>query len=255
MVHLGKLHPKEWETRLGPLPRFELFRDLANGEFRVVGRRMKEKRFPKGAAIFRSADPGDSLYLLMEGVVKLVAYSGRGTGTVIFVLRPPDVFGELLLSEKKRPFNALAVTDVRVGVLARRHFVGLLSRVPRFRLNFLRILSSRLARVEKGVTEFRHAGSSRRLAGVLIRMSGEDGEETAGRVLLRPSLSHADLAEMIATTRETVTIQLNRFRRLGLVEIRNRRLLVDRRRLADYLRAGATRRAAGWRAARRARSA
>lgn len=233
-----KVRTKERETRQGVPARFELFRDLANREFRLIDRRMEEKRFPKGTAIFRGAAPGDSLYVLKEGLVKIVAYSGRGAGTVIYLLRPHDVFGELLLSEERRPFHAMAVTDVRVGVLGRRHFVELLSQVPRFRMNFIRVLSSRLARVEKGVTEFHHARSSHRLARVLLRMCGEDEEETAGGVLLRPPLTHADLAEMIGTTRETVTIQMNRFRRWGLVAARNRHLVVNRSRMADYLRAG-----------------
>jgi CRP-like cAMP-binding protein len=255
MAHSGKNLPLERESRRELFAGFELFRGFTEGESRMVDRRMEEKRFLRGDAIFRRADPSDALYLLMEGLVKIVAYSGRGAGTVIYLLRPPDIFGELLLSEERRPFHALAATDARAGVISREHVIDLLSRIPRFRLNFLRNLSHRLVRVAKGVTEFRHARSSHRLAKVLLRMSGEDGEETPGGFPLRLPLNHADLAEMIGTTRETVTIQLNRFRRLGLVEIRNRRLVVDRRRLADYLRAGATRRAAGWRAARRTRSA
>jgi CRP/FNR family transcriptional regulator len=228
----------ERESRKELIARFELFRGFTERESRMVDKRMEKRRFLKGDAIFRRADPGDSLYLLMEGLVKIVAYSGRGAGTIIYILRPPDIFGELLLSEEKRPFHALAATDARAGVLSREHVVELLSRIPRFRLNFIRNLSHRLVRVAKGVAEFRHARSSHRLAKVLLRMSGEDGEETPGGFPLRLSLTHADLAEMIGATRETVTIQMNRFRRLGLVEIRNRRLVVDRRRLAEYLRAG-----------------
>ncbi len=127
------------------------------------------------------------------------------------------------------------MTDVLAGVLHGRISSELLSAIPRIRLNFIRILSRRLARVEKGVAEFSHTRSFQRLAKLLLRMCGEHGEETPGGVLLRLTLTHADLADMIGTTRETVTNQLNRFHRMGLVWARGRHLVVNRRRMADYV--------------------
>ena len=222
----------------------ELFLGLTEEESRKITRRMEENRFLQGATIFRKDDPSDSLFALKEGLVKLVAHSEKGAGTILYILRPTDIFGELLLVEERRPFNALAVTDVLAGVLSREDFIGLLSAIPRFRLNFLRILSRRLAHVEKGITEFRHTRSCQRLAKVLLLICGEHGEETPGGVLLRLSLTHADFADMIGTTRETVTNQLNRFHRMDLVWVHGRHLVVNRRRMADYVQSGGIRRRA-----------
>ena len=230
-----KVRPKE-EGRGAVLPGgSELFLGLSEEESRKVTRRMEENRFLRGEAIFRKDDPSNSLFSLKEGLVKLVSHSGKGAGTILYILRPTDIFGELLLVEERRPFNALAVTDVLVGVLSRKDFIELLSAIPRFRLNFIRILSRRLALVEKGVTEFSHTRSYQRLAKVLLQICGEHGVETPGGVMLRLSLTHADLADMLGTTRETVTNQLNRFRRMGLVWAHRRHLVVNRRRMADYV--------------------
>ena len=226
---------KEQGSRAGLLGGSELFLGLSEKESRKVTRRMEEYRFLRRETIFRKGDPSDSLYALKEGLVKLVASSEKGAGTILYILRPTDIFGELLLVEERRPFNALAVTDVLAGVLPRKDFIELLSAIPRFRLNFIRILSRRLAQVEKGVTEFSHTRSYQRLAKVLLQICGEHGEETPGGVLLRLSLTHADLAEMIGTTRETVTNQLNHFRRMGLVWAHRRHLVVNRRRMVDYV--------------------
>lgn len=231
-----KVRPKEQDRRAVLLKDSELFLGLTEKESRKVTQRMEENRFLRGETIFRKGDPCDSLFALKEGSVKLVSHPVKGAGTILYILRPPDIFGELLLVEERRPFNALAVTDVLVSVLARENFIGLLSAIPRVRLNFIRILSRRLAQVEKGVTEFSHTRSYQRLAKVLLQICGEQGEETPGEGLLRPSLTHADLAEMIGTTRETVTNQMNRFHRLGLVRAHGRHLFVNRRRMADYVR-------------------
>ena len=213
----------------------ELFLGLTEEESRKVTRRMEENRFLRGEAIFRKDDPSDSLFALMEGLVKIVAHSEKGAGTILYILRPTDIFGELLVVEERRPFDALAVTDVLAGVLSREDFIDLLA-IPRVGLNFIRILSRRLAHVEKGATEFRHTRSYQRLAKVLLQICGEHGVDTPGGVMLRLSLTHSDLADMIGTTRETVTNQLNRFHRMGLVWAHRRHLVVNRRRMADYVR-------------------
>lgn len=237
-----KIRPKEQERRVGPLAGFELFLGITSRVSRKVSRRMEEKGFLRGAMIFQRDDPSDSLYVLKEGLVKLVAQSKKGAGTVLCILRPTDIFGELLLVEEKRPFNALAVTDVLAGVLSREHFVELLSSIHRIRLNFIRILSRRLVHVEKRLTEFSHTRSYHRLAKVLLQMCREYGEETPGGVLLRLSLTHTELADMIGTSRETVSNQLNRFKRLGLVGAHGRQLAVNSRYLAEYVPSGDIRR-------------
>lgn len=235
-ANIMKIKPGEPERRAAPAADSELLLGLTGEESRKVIRQMEEKRFPRGATIFRKGDPGDSLFTLMEGLVKLVARSEKGAGTILYILRPADIFGELLLVEERRPFNAVAVTDVLAGVLSREHFADLLSSVPRLRLNFIRILSRRLVHVEKGVTEFSHTRSYDRLAKVLLQLCGEYGEETPWGVLLHLTLTHADLADLIGTTRETVTNQLSRFHRMGLVWAHGHHLVVNRRRLADYVR-------------------
>jgi len=229
---------KSWANEQGRrailLAGSELFLGLTEEESRKATRLMEEKRFLRGATIFRKADPSDSLFALKEGLVKLVSHSIKGAGTILYILRPTDIFGELLLVEERRPFNALAVTDVLVGVLSRDDFIRLLSTISQIRLNFIRILSTRLALVQKGVVEFSHTRSYQRLAKVLLRICGDYGEEITGGVLIRPSLTHADLAAMIGTTRETVTTQMIRFRRRGLVKRQDRFLVVKTPRLAEF---------------------
>ncbi len=230
--------PREQDRRAVLLEGSELFLGLTEEESRKATRQMEENRFLRGATIFRKNDPSDTLFMLKEGLVKIVAPSEKGAGTILYILRPTDIFGELLLVEERRPFNALAVTDVLAGVLSREDFIEVLSAIPRVRLNFIRILSRRLAHVEKGATEFRHTRSYQRLAMVLLQICAEHGEDTPWGVILRLSLTHADLAEMIGTTRETVTNQLNRLHRMGLVWVHGRHLVVNRRRMADYVQSG-----------------
>ena len=127
-ANIMKIRPKEQGRRAGLLAGFELFLGLPNVESRKVTRLMEEKRFLRGAAIFQKDDPSDSLYALKEGLVKIVAHSEKGAGTILYILRPTDIFGELLLSEEMRFFTAVADTDALVTILSKGSLVELINR-------------------------------------------------------------------------------------------------------------------------------
>lgn len=214
----------------------ELFQGISGSEAQKLSSLCAEKRFPRGATIFSQGDPSDCLYILKNGLVKLISLSDKGTETILHILKPDEIFGELLLSEDKRAFTAIALEAAVVTVVSREAFLKLLALVPTLGLNFIRLLSKRLARVERLLAESSHTWSYHRLARLLLQLSEKYGEEVPKGTLINLRLTHEDLANLIGTTRETVTTQLNRFRRMGLVSRQARRLIVTRPRLTEFIR-------------------
>jgi hypothetical protein len=90
-------------------------------------------------------------------------------------------------------------------------------------------------KVEKGVAESSHSWSYHRLARALLHLGEKYGEETPGGTLIRLRLTHEDLANLIGATRETVTTQLNKFERMGLLNRKGRQLIVIRPRLTEFI--------------------
>jgi CRP/FNR family transcriptional regulator, cyclic AMP receptor protein len=212
----------------------ELFDGLPEWETRKFSSLCSEKRFPQAATIFTTGAPSGFMYILESGLVKLISLSEKGQETILHILKPGDVFGELLLSQERRTFTAVVVEDALVTMISREDLLKLLSLAPRLALNFMRLLSKRLARVEKGLAESSHTWSYHRLAKVLLQLSEQYGEEVPTGTLIKLRLTHEDLANLIGTTRETVTTQLNRFSRMGLLSRRARRLIVTRRGLNEF---------------------
>jgi CRP/FNR family transcriptional regulator len=221
---------------LSVITRAELFRDIAPPDLDRVDRLFAERKYRKGATIFSRGDPGDALYIVKEGLVKLVAHSGRGTETILHILPSGALFGELILSEENREFTAIAETDAVVGKLPKESLHRLLSSVPAFSLNFIRLLSRRLAKVEREFAGFGHTWSYHRLAGMLLKLGRDHGAETPKGLVLSIRLTHEDLANLIGTTRETVTTQMGRFRRLGMVRREGKGLLLNAPRLEKFIR-------------------
>jgi CRP-like cAMP-binding protein len=214
----------------------ELFRGVSEREARKISELCAERRFPQGKTIFCAGDPCHSLYILKSGIVKLVSVSDKGNETILHILKPGEIFGELLLSRERRAFTVRTAQDSVVTVISREGFNRLLSLAPRVALNFIQVLSRRLAEVEEGLAESSHTWSYHRLAKVLLHLSEQYGEEVSTGTLITLRLTHEDLANLIGTTRETVTAQLNRFERMGLLGRRARQIIVTRR-LSEFIRA------------------
>jgi CRP/FNR family transcriptional regulator len=166
----------------------ELFQGLSERESETIGKLCSERRYARGTAIFSEGDPSDAVYILREGLAKLISLSEKGTETILHILKSDEVFGELLLAEEKRPFTAVAIEDVLVTVIPRENFLVLLSSIPAFGLNFSRLLSKRLAKVGRGLAEFSHSWSYHRLAKVLLELSHKYGEQVpTGTLITRAS--------------------------------------------------------------------
>ncbi len=214
----------------------ELFHGVSEAESHKIASLCSERRYPQGATIFSEGDPTDSLYVLKKGRIKLISLSEKGTQTILHILKPGEIFGEFLLVQQKRPFAAVAIEDVHAAVIPRDSFLVLLSTVPTVALNFIRLLSRRLMKVEQELGDFSHTWSYNRLAKVLLQLSKEHGVETPQGTRIELRLTHEDLANFIGTTRETVTTQLNKFQRMGFLHRENRHLIVNRPRLIEFMR-------------------
>ena len=232
-VQLPVIAKKMWPHFVTAL---DLFHGVAQRDARKITSLCTEKWFSRGVTIFQEGESADSLYVLKKGMVRLSFVSDQGRETILRILKPDEVFGELFLSEQKRSFTAIATEDSLVTIISQESFVELLSAVPTVALNFIRLLSKRLATVERGLAEFSHTWSYHRLARVLLQLSEKYGEEVPTGTLINVRLTHEDLANLIGTSRETVTTQLSKFTRMGLLKREAGRFVVARSKLIDFIR-------------------
>ncbi len=213
----------------------ELFQGVSQKEAERISSLCTDRRYVKGNTIFSEGDPTDAIYIVKEGLVKLVSVSEKGAETILHILKADEVFGELFLAEEQRPFSAVAMEDIVLTVIPRDNFLILLTSVPTMSLNFARLLSRRVMKVEKGLAKFSHSWSYHRLAKVLLDLADKHGEEVPDGTLIALRLTHEDLANLIGTTRETVTTQINRFERMGLLSREDRQLILKKSRLTEFL--------------------
>ncbi len=213
------------------IPAGDLWEGLSSEERGQVAKVCPERRFSKGSTIFAPGDVPDAVYVLTSGLVTLSYLSEDGQEFILRVFGPGDVFGELFLTVPARPFLARALTPCVVAVIPGKTFLHLLSTIPRIGFNFICVLSRHLAEMALDRAQASHKWSAERLALTLLKLGAAHGvKEGAGTAITLP-LTHQILADMIGTSRETVTRDLRRLKRQGVVSQRGRTLLIHVARL------------------------
>jgi CRP/FNR family cyclic AMP-dependent transcriptional regulator len=209
------------ELKARYLSAIDVFRDLPREEVERLAKTTTMFTCPRGRTIYRPGETNEALFLLKKGRVQIVRESADGKRLVSAILGPETFFGEMALIGQRFPRDsaAVAVEDALVCVLSRRDLESLILKHPRVGLRFLEQISARLLDTEAVVEEFAFKSIAARLAGVLLRLAGETPDRTI-------RASHQELADMVATYRETVTLTLHDFRGRGLVELGRRSIRV-----------------------------
>ena len=204
-------------------------------DFEEVGPRAVERRFGPRDTIFAPGDQDDQLYFLLSGTVRLYRYYGDYKEATTALLKDGGVFGKLSLVEGRwQDVFAEAVTESRVAGIQKAALERVIKGNPEFALRLFSSLSERLRQSDEVIESLLHREVSTRLATLLINLGDRFGEEDGKGLLVDVRLTHQDLANMIASTREAVSKVMSEFQRGGVVGTANRRITIfDRGALAE----------------------
>ena len=209
------------------LSRIQLFQNLNQEILARLGTRLKEKKLPKGSMLFAKDDPGNTLFMILEGEVKVVLYSRDGREIVLAKFGAGDFFGEMcILDEHPRSANAITLTDTLLLTLDSISFRNFLETEPTVAVDLLREISIRLRNTNEKVGDLALMDVYGRVARLLFRLAEEQGEETEGGILIRNRPTHQEMANMVGTARETVSRAMSSFQKAGYIVVEKEGLLL-----------------------------
>jgi CRP/FNR family transcriptional regulator/CRP/FNR family cyclic AMP-dependent transcriptional regulator len=203
-----------------------LFSSVKGENLASVASLLIERRFPKHKTIVEEGLPGDYMYIIREGRVSVSKLSDDGREKILEFLEAGDFFGEMsLLDNSPRSASVRALVEVRVLALSRSDFLTVLSRSPDLAMAVIQELTRRLRQVDEQASSLSFQRVKERTKGLLVRLAkDETGRE--GR-LATPALTHQQIADMIGTSRETVTRALKGLKEQGWLEQEGKRYLVS----------------------------
>src|ERR1051325_9647922 len=198
--------------------KFSLFAELDDRELLQIANVAKSRRYAKDDVVFHADESGDVFCLIREGEVKVTMISPEGKEIILSMLGPGDFFGEMaLLDDEPRSATVIATEPLEVVTIWRSDFLSLLSENFGLTKKVLAELSRRLRTASNRIGSLATMDVYRRLARFFLDLAREDGKVLDNGYVAVTRPTHQSIANMIGTSRETVSRLIHDLMKQGLL--------------------------------------
>ncbi len=185
------------------------------------------KQYKKGEYLYLPDEYSDRIFFLTEGRVKIGTYSDAGKEITKTILNKGEVFGELaLIGEDKRRDFAYAMENTTVCILSVPEMKTLMREHNGLSIFLMKIMGSRMLEMEQRLESLVFKDSRTRIIEFLHNLGETKGQRVGYEMLVRKFMTHQEIANLTATSRQTVTTVLNELRNKNILTFNRRRLLI-----------------------------
>lgn len=219
------------------LDQIPLFSGMSEEQLRQIVDHSIERTYARGSFIFFEGDPGEGFHFVISGKVKIVKMAADGREHTIKILHPGDVFAEVLLfTNLPYPATAVAAEAARIGMIKNSDLEKLVLSNSQLALQLIKALSQRLLYAQRKIKELALSDVLSRTVETLAGLAREHGRcNEKGQIVILLDLPRQELANLVGTTRESVTRSLGTLKRHGLIDFDGRRIIIlDPQRLEAF---------------------
>jgi CRP-like cAMP-binding protein len=204
----GKASRPVATSKLSVLRKHPIFCDLEPEALDQLCRYAKHSTLKRGATIFSKGDPGNSMFAVISGTVKISSSSADGRNAILNLIGPGGIFGEIAVLDGLHPHrtaDAIANTNCEIFIIDRREFIPFVRSQPALAMKFIQLLCTRLRWTTEQVEQVILQNLPGRLASALIRLTEQHLPAPGGRTI---AVTQQELSEMVGMTRESINKQL-----------------------------------------------
>lgn len=214
-----------------------LFEQLSKDQIELIESRSRVRKFSKGSVIYLPSDQSDSVMLVVSGRVKLYHLTPDGKQALLGLIDPGELFGELaILENAQREEFAECMEPAEVVAIPRSVMQQLMEAHPEVSLGVTRLIGLRQRRIERRLKSLLFRSNRERLVHLLVELIEKYGDSVPEGIRIGIRLSHQDLANIIGSTRETVTVLLGELGSDELIVVKKRKIIVPNpAKLADSI--------------------
>ena len=216
------------QTKLWYLENFNLFKTMSMNEMKELVKKTKMKTAEKDQYIYFPDDPSKTIYFLKEGNIKIGSYSESGRENIKAILNPGEVFGELALAEEGvRSEFAKAVDDnVVICSMNMSDMEQMMQMNPKMSLKVTKLIGFRLRKMERKFEGLLFKDARTRIIDYIKELASESGKNVGDEIMVKHFLTHHDIANLTASSRQTVTTVLNELRERNLIYFERKKILI-----------------------------
>ncbi len=222
------------DIKLEFIRRVHLFEDLNQEELREAVQYMNFREYDKNDYLFFEEDAEPGIFVLVDGLVKLIKETQDGKTIIVRLVFPGDVFGwiEWGKTSPKNTYTAMAVLKSKVLYISNKDFINLAIKYPAVAIKMTCDATANLLHTYEILKSIASGRVEERIAKVLLELADRIGIKRNGKIIIRLPLTRQDIAEMTGTTVETAIRVMSRWKKQGIIntergyiEIINRREL------------------------------
>jgi len=201
------------------LKRVPIFGGLDERTLNTISDFVYENKYEKNEVIIHYQSKGTKLFIIISGIVKVVIPNPDGREKILALLGEGDCFGELsILNGEPTSAAVEAIENTKVLIIDGDDFRDLLSQNPNLCLNVIRIITKRLRNTDEEIRHLTFDKSMDRLYTLLLDLAVTEGKSIEGGIILPKRYSHLELSELIGVGRETVSRNITKLIKEGLID-------------------------------------
>jgi CRP/FNR family transcriptional regulator, cyclic AMP receptor protein len=207
----------------------EIFGRLKEKEMEEFVARGRLAGFERGQQIYAEGDPGDLVYFIKRGGVKIVTTHADGKEITLAYLKPLELFGETALTDPApREHRAVATEECCLIAFAPDVIEDFMRRNPDLGLSITKFVGLRLKRVQSRLQRLMFRSPLQRLASVLLELAEDYGETDprTGQIEINLRITHNEIASLIGVTRESVTYAMGQLELDEFIRVVKRRIFI-----------------------------
>jgi CRP-like cAMP-binding protein len=216
------------------LVRAAMFQGVEPSAVSALTKQLHPVAFPPGHTVFAEGDPGDRLYIVISGKVKIGRRSPDGHDSLLTILGPSEMFGDLSIFDPgPRTSSATTITEVRAVSLDRDALRAWIADRPEIAGQLLRVLARRLRRTNNNLADLIFTDVPGRVAKQLLLLAQRFGTQEGDALRVTHDLTQEEIAQLVGASRETVNKALADFAHRGWIQWEGKSVLIrDSERLA-----------------------
>jgi CRP/FNR family cyclic AMP-dependent transcriptional regulator len=198
------------KTKIWYLQNFNLIQGMDESSMDMMDQKSKMKKSSKREVIYFPEERSDNIYMLKEGKVKISRVSEDGKKMTLQLIGPGEIFGEsAILGQEKRENIAEVVEDAVICSINRAMFQEMLANNPKLNLSINKFIGLRIRKIQAHVEDLVFKDAQERVVAFLKRYASTFGKKMLDGWMVRPFLTHQEIADLTATSRQTVNSILN----------------------------------------------
>lgn len=216
------------EQNIRYLKKCFLFSELTDQQLADVAAIVRDRSYQPGQFVFIEGEPGEALFILKQGLIKLTKRTEDGREHILHFVNPGEVFAEVVLFDEKGSYPATAEVqqDTVVGVIRNSDMTALISSNSEIAVSLLAFMARRLRQAQDRSMNLALNDVRRRLVFILLDLASEHGTLTDQGIVLNLALTHQELANMVGTSRESANRIINDLKKSGALETNRQQIII-----------------------------